>query len=79
MPQEITNALSSHPAATAVAGATVTSGISNWLDLAGDGLGLVAVCMGITLTTILIRKHLFELKVMKEREHRRRKEDNQDG
>ena len=76
MSHEITNALTSHPAATAVAGVTVTSGITNWFDVAGDGLGLIAVIMGITLTTILIKKHLFELKVMKDREQRRRKEDN---
>jgi len=75
MSQEITNALSSHPAATVVATATVTSGVSNWLDLIGDGLGLVAVLCGIVLTTILIRKHLFELKMMKEIAQTRRKDD----
>ena len=78
--QVITHAVSSHKGAATVAAATAGTGLANVFDLVSDGLGLFAAVCGITLTLILIRKHLFEFKQMKlEAEHQsgRRKEDNE--
>ena len=75
MKQEVMTVLSSPKVAATVASATAGSGLASWMDLLNDGLGLVAITAGIVLTSILIRKHLFEFKMMKEREQTRRRED----
>ena len=77
MHHETMNVLSSPKVAATVASATAGSGLASWMDLLNDGLGLVAIISGIVLTSILIRKHLFEFKMMKEREQSRRKGDEQ--
>ena len=64
--------------AALVASATAGSGVASLLDLINSGLGLVAVTAGIILTSILIRKHLFEFRQMKsqaEEQDGRRVED----
>ena len=58
--------LSSPKTAAIVAPATVAIGGAEIFGLLRDGLGLVAVVAGIYLTTVLIRKHRFELRVMRE-------------
>lgn len=63
-----TTVLTNPKVATAVASATAGSGLANWFDWVNSGLSLIAVCAGITLTAILIRKHLYEFRVMKRRD-----------
>ncbi len=63
--QHAASAASSPKVATIVASATAGSGVASLLDLINSGLGLVAVTAGIILTSILIRKHLFEYNQMK--------------
>ena len=67
-----TTALTNPKVATAVASAAAASGLANWFEWINSGLSLVAVCAGIILTAILIRKHLYEYRVMKQRDMERR-------
>ena len=81
MASEITNqiahAVAGPKGATIVASATAGGGLASLLDLINSGLGVVAVCAGITLTGILIRKHLFEYSVMKRLDRERRVGDGE--
>ena len=54
--------------ALGVGSATAGSGVAAIADAISTGLGLVAVTAGIILTLILIRKHLYEFKQMKQRD-----------
>ena len=73
MDQEAATTVLTNPkVATAVASATAGSGLANWFEWINSGLSLVAVCAGITLTTILIRKHLYEYRMMKQRDMEQR-------
>ena len=65
MSHEITDALITHPASTAVATVTATSGIANWFDVLGDVAGLVAVFATIAVSYIVFMKHKYELDRMK--------------
>lgn len=83
MKQEITaqiaSAAASPKVATVVASVTAGSGLASMFDIISSGLGLVAVTSGIILTSILIRKHLYEYKMMKVRdqEQRGRREEDE--
>jgi len=86
MKQEITtqiaHAAASPKVATLVASATAGSGIASLFDIISSGLGLIAVTAGIILTSILIRKHLYEYKMMKQRDaeqNGRREEDKKES
>ena len=71
-------AASSPKIGTIIASATTGTGVAHMLDLVNSGLSILAVVAGITLTSILIVKHLYEFKAMRQRHHEcmRLKEDN---
>jgi hypothetical protein len=74
----VANAAASPKIATIVASATAGSGLASLFDVISSGLGLVAVVAGIVLTSILIRKHALEYKMLKrqaEAKYGRREED----
>lgn len=76
--QHAATVATSPKAAAIVASATAGSGVASLLDLINSGLGLVAVTAGIILTSILIRKHALEyrmLKIQAKEQYGRRVED----
>lgn len=82
MNQETMNALLDQKPALTVASATVVSALASRYDILEGWLSLIALAVGILLslaifakTIILTIKAYKEMRIMEEREHRRRKED----
>ena len=63
--QQVSSAVSSQKGAALVASATATSGLAEIYDIIQGVTGFIGLVLGIVLTSVLIRKHLLEYRLLK--------------